>query len=352
MSNPQVSPVTALAIHREGCVHLHDRRVRLAVAKFEEALRRGLDPSFGLHERWTAWMLLGHFERAWQETDRIECQRRRGVPVEGQLIWNGADFEEKAVLLRSLHGLGDALQFIRYARLLKTRCRRLTFKGKPILLPLMQTLGPIDEAIPLSAPDPRFDVEMECTELPYVFRTTLHTIPYDMPYIRVSGRDGLPCAEGRAMRVGLVWTAGSWNKARSLALADLSPLRTVPNVTFYSLQWGADWIAAQRAHHGLPIHNVTRPIPEDLLYTAHTIAHLDLVITVDTMVAHLAGAMGKPVWILLPYDCDWRWLTGTETSPWYPTVTLFRQVLRGDWSHPVSRVTEALQRHSLVTVTT
>ena len=341
----------ALAIHREGCVHLHDRRLLLAVAKFEEALRCDLDPSLGLHERWTAWMLLGDFERAWQETDRIEGQRRRGVPVEGQLIWNGADFEAKAVLLRSLHGLGDAIQFIRYARLLKAHCRRLLFKGKPILLPLMQTVGPVDEALPVSAPDPPFDVEMECTELPYVFRTTLPTIPCDMPYIRVSGKDGLPCAERGAMRVGLVWASGPWNPSRSIALAALSPLRTVPHVAFYSLQWGPAWLEAQRAHHGLPMHNVAVPIPEDLLYTAHTIHHLDLVITVDTMVAHLAGAMGKPVWILLPYDCDWRWLTGTDTSPWYPTVKLFRQVQRGDWSHPVSRVTEALQQHSLVTVT-
>jgi ADP-heptose:LPS heptosyltransferase len=154
------------------------------------------------------------------------------------------------------------------------------------------------------------------------------------------------------MRVGLVWAAGPWNKSRSIDLADLSPLRTVLNVSFYSLQWGPDWIEAQRAHHSLPIHNVTVPIPEDLLYTANTISQLDLVITVDTMVAHLAGAMGKPVWLLLPYDCDWRWLTGTDTSPWYPTVKLFRQVQRGDWSRPVYNITEALQRHSLVTGTT
>ena len=207
MSHPPVSPATALAIHHEGCVHLHDRCVLLAVEKFEEAWRRGLDPSFGLHERWTAWMLLGDFERAWQETDRIEFQRRSGVPVAGQLIWNGANFEEKAVLLRSLHGLGDAIQFIRYARLLKERCRRLTFKGKPILLPLMQTVGPLDEVMQLSAPDPTFDVEMECTELPYVFRTTLHTIPCDIPYIRVNGgtqaaaHDG-PSAVRPPMRAG------------------------------------------------------------------------------------------------------------------------------------------------------
>jgi hypothetical protein len=331
----------------QGCNFLEQRQVALAAREMDESLRLGLDPAIGVNERWTIHMLLGDFEAAWRETDRIEEQRRKGSSVTGALVWDGSDFFNRVVLLRSLHGLGDAIQFIRYAPLLRRRCRRLLVKAQPILLPLLRTFDCIDEVLERSAPDPTFEVQMECTELPYIFRTTMDTIPPEIPYVRLknlassvdSSIDDLAVGQ---LNVGLVWASGPWNKTRSMGLVDLSPLGTVSNVLFHSLQWGPDWREARSDQHGLPIRNSSQPIAEDLLETAAAIMRMDLVITVDTMVAHLAGALGKPVWVLLCFDSNWRWMLETGTSPWYAAMRLFRQTSRGDWSLPVQRIVEEL----------
>jgi hypothetical protein len=256
-------------------------------------------------------------------------------------VWNGSSWRDKTVLLRSLHGLGDAIQFIRYGVLLKEQCRVLIVQARRILMPLLQTLPFIDAAVPLEA-DPTYDVAIECTELPYAFRTTLETIPCSFPYIRANGRPARPRSDG-VRRAGLAWASGPWNASRSIGLSGLAPLGTVPGLVFRSLQWGPEWVEAQTRGHGLNIENPGEPPVEDLLETAAIIGGLDLVITVDTMVAHLAGAMGKPVWLLLPFDCDWRWLADGETSPWYPSMRLFRQPRRGDWAVPVLRISEELR---------
>lgn len=284
-------------------------------------------------------MLLGDFERAWQETDRIESRRRQGTYVEGQLVWDGTDFDDKTVLLRCDQGLGDAIQFIRYARFLRVRCSRLIVKVKPILLPLLQTIPFIDKVISKAAPDPAYDVDIECMELPYAFRTTLNSIPNSVPYIHIQAGDTLGHHD---FNVGLSWASEPWNKRRSITLADLHPLKDLANVSFHSLQWGPASADVLNREHGLPIRNAAAPINEDLVETARAISRLDLVITVDTMVAHLAGALGKPVWVLLDFDCDWRWMLEREDSPWYPTMRLFRQPQPGNWATPIYRIKEIL----------
>ena len=296
--------------------HLEERHPLLAAQQFEAAIALGLDPMIGLYERWKTWMLLGEFERAWQETDRIESERRRGRRVEGHLIWNGAGFRNKVVLLRSDHGLGDAIQFLRYAPLLKDQCRHLIVKAKPILIPLLRTLPYIDKAIPSSAPDPEFEVEMELTELPYIFRTTLQTIPAGVPYIRIINHEPANSGNGSGnLNVGLVWASGPFNTRRSAGLAALRQLSAIPGLSFLSLQWGPDWVQAHTSNPGLAISNAFQPIPEDLIETALAVLQVDLVLTVDTMIAHLAGALAKPVWVLLHFDSDWRWMLDRFDSP-------------------------------------
>jgi hypothetical protein len=290
-------------------------------------------------------MFLGEFERAWGETDRIESRRHKGFPVKGQLVWDGRDFTNRVVLLRNDHGLGDTIQFIRYAPLIRERCRRLIVKARPVLLPLLRTFECIDDVIPAAGPDPLFDLEIECTELPYIFRTTVDTIPRDIPYIRINGAATRNSSRGGGrLRVGLVWASGPWNDRRSLQLTDLRPLSTIPHVSFRSLQWGPEWIQAQNPGHGLVIRNTSAAVREDLIETAAAIMRCNVVLTVDTMVAHLAGALAKPVWVLLHVDSDWRWMLDRTDSPWYPTMTLFRQPSRGDWSAPVQEVAKHLKR--------
>jgi hypothetical protein len=283
-------------------------------------------------------MLLGQFEHAWEQTDKIESRRRKGLAVEGQLVWDGSDFRGKTVLLRNDHGLGDTVQFIRYAPLLKKQCRRLIAKARPILVPLLQRFDCIDDVIATPDSDPSFDVEMECTELPYIFRTTIESIPRETPYLKITN----PAEQDPTTNIGLVWSSGPWNTARSVPLAQMRPLGRIPNVSFYSLQWGPDWIEAQYVEHGLQIRNASTAIREDLITTAQAILKCDLILTVDTMVAHLAGALGKPVWVLLHFNSDWRWMLDRQDSPWYPTMRLFRQRSANDWSTAIENVAEEL----------
>jgi hypothetical protein len=236
----------------------------------------------------TCWMLLGDFERAWQETDKLESQRRQGIRIDGQLVWDGTSFDGRTVLIRCNNGPADAIQFVRYAELVREQCSSLFVKVPPSLLELFRTIPSIDRVIALAEPDPPFDVEIECGELPYAFRTTLRTIPNAIPYIQLKPSQLFHDSHG-PLGIGL------------------------------SIQPGAD-----------------------LMKTALDICELDLVVTADTTVAHLAGALGVPVWLLLGFDCDWRWLLEREDSPWYPTMRLFRQPRAGDWATPIRRIKAAL----------
>jgi hypothetical protein len=194
-----------------------------------------------------------------------------------------------------------------------------------------------------SGPQPPSDTQSTLLSLPHLLGTTLDTIPAPVPYIHAPpqaiARLGTVIGQGTELKVGLVW-AGNPNHQldhhRSLSLAALAPILAVEDVRFFSLQIGT-------ASGGV-LPDVTDLAPEltDFAQTAGAIANLDLVISVDTSVAHLAGAMGKPVWIMLPFVPDWRWLLDREDSPWYPTARLFRQKTRGDWRPVVREIADAL----------
>lgn len=271
-------------------------------------------------------MRRGDFERAWAISDRllrtraaIDCSH---LPRHFQWIWRGAPFEDARVLIRCYHGLGDTLQFIRYAPLVKARAREVIAWVQPPLIPVLAGIG-LDGLVPLhdGTCDVAYDVDVEVMELPYVFRTTLDTIPATVPYLHVLAE---PLARPSGPAVGLVWRAGNWAEHRSIPFDRLAPLLQRP-VTWYVLQ-GEPGLAERPPDFGIVrgTHSV--------LEAARVIRGLDLLITVDSMAAHLAGALGTRVWTLLPHDADWRWMSGRGDSPWYPTMTLFRQRSAGDWS--------------------
>jgi hypothetical protein len=195
----------------------------------------------------------------------------------------------------------------------------------------------IDRLLPLhdGAPDVEYDVDVESMELPDIFRTTLATIPAEIQYLHMA-----PAALPRQghIAVGLVWAAGDWEHGRrSMPWPLLAPLATVPGVALYILQRGP---ALEHYQHGVGILAGT----DDVVETARLIRALDLVISVDTMVAHLAGALGVPVWTLLDAAADWRWMDAREDSSWYPTMRLFRQERPGAWEPVVARVMAELMR--------
>jgi len=263
--------------------------------------------------------------------------------------WDGSDPAGRRILLTSEQGLGDTLQLVRYAPLVAARGARVVVGCRPILERLLRTVEGIERVVADGEPLPPIDLTIPLPSLPGIFGTTLATVPARVPYLapdsqaRERWRARL-ASRSRAFNVGLVWAGQPQNRTdrwRSIPLRALAPLATVPGVAFHSLQGGD----AARQIEGVPWPIVDDNAElHDFADIAALVANLDLVISVDTAGAHLAGALGKPVWTLLPRAPDWRWLLEREDTPWYPTMRLFRQTRSGDWADVVARVAEALAR--------
>jgi len=247
--------------------------------------------------------------------------------------------DDRNVLIRCWRGLGDAIQFLRYAPLVRLRANSLTVEAPQALLPLFQTIHGIDRLIELDHNDTETKdyVEIESTELPYVFRTTLDTIPCTIPYLDTPQE--FPQVREKQLTVGLCWCGGSYDLRRSIRLAHLEPLSGSSKLSFFQLQRGA---ALQEIAKSPIVFQNPEERSMDLCRTASLIKSLDIIVTVDTMVAHLAGALGKKVLLLLHADADWRWLRDREDSPWYPSIRLLRQSQAEDWKPVVTRLVELL----------
>ncbi|MEG5039441.1 MULTISPECIES: tetratricopeptide repeat protein [unclassified Microcoleus] len=258
-------------------------------------------------------------------------------------LWDGSDLVGKTILLHAEQGLGDSLQFIRYAAIVKNKGGRVIVGCYPQLHRLFATVDGIDLLIVKGEPLPEFDVQAPMLSLPYIIGTKLETIPANTAYLSPPAGAEFTLLPDRTLKVGIVWAGNPKhrkNKQRSCSLSQFLPLLDVSGVSFYSLQ--KEVSEADRALLNQTSIVDLSPYFGDLADTAAAIAKLDLVISVDTAVAHLAGALGKPVWILLAFSPDWRWLLEREDSPWYPTARLFRQHQRGDWEDVFDRVAEAL----------
>ena len=282
---------------------------------------------------WFAAMGEGDFPRAWAASDCVLAARPpaerddAGQPYHLRWVWDGSALAGQGVLVRCYHGLGDTLQFCRFLPALRRRAARVTLEVQPALIPLMRLLGAADRIVAFdpAAPRPPDSCDIEIMELCHALRLA----PEPLPYLEIP-KDGQDSGSG--LRVGLCWQAqAGWRPDRSMprAALDVLPWR---GVRWQSLQKGA-------AADGMA------PCPSAVLDTARVIAGLDLVVTVDTMVAHLAGAIGVPVWLLLDASPDWRWLAGgREGSPWYRGIRKYRQTAPGDWGPPLREIAADLTR--------
>jgi len=320
-----------------------------ALICYEKAL--ALRPEFpeAHYNRATLWLRQGNFEQGWPEYEwrrRLSDVPWRRFP---QPLWDGAPLAGRTILLHAEMGLGDTVQFARYVPLVAERGGRVVLECQPRLVPLMESLGGVAEVVPAGAPLPKFDIRLPLLSLPRVFGTTVASIPSQVPYLGAPAerirfwRERIGAAPG--LRVGLAWAGNPDSKTarkRFMPVANLAPLARSPSLRLFSLQRGPQAEELNSLPPGLkvtPLEEETDAITD----TAAIILNLDLVISVDTMVAHLAGALGKPVWVLLAYSPEWRWMLGRRDSPWYPTARLFRQARLGDWNDVMARVVEALR---------
>ena len=290
---------------------------------------------------WMHHMRAGNFEEALKCSD-ADLKARAGkpcwhLPRHVQHIWNGEPLHGKRVLVRCYHGLGDTIQFIRFIPLLKEVAKELIVWAQAESVPLLETMNGIDQLLPLhnGAPEVAYDADVEIMELTHVFRTTLATLPATIPYLHV---EPIPLATNKEkLTVGLVWKAGDWDQRRSIPFPLLHPLFDVPGIEFIILQANAVAAGWQQGFG-------TYPGEFSLYDYARAVRGLDLMISVDSMPVHLAGALGVPVWNLLQAEADWRWMVDREDSPWYPTMRIFRQEQQGDWEGVIEKVKEELEK--------
>lgn len=295
-------------------------------------------------------LLEGKFEAGWLGYESRHERTENRPRSFSQPLWRGESLDGKAVLLHSEQGLGDSIQFLRYVPMVSAAGGKVILNVPASLRRLAEMLPGVQHITVDSDPLPSFDFHAPLMSLPLAFKTRLESIPGEVPYLQVP-EDALQTAQAipwdaKKVRVGLVWSGNpkcTEDQNRSLKLEHFQSLFGLESCAFYSLQIGgaADQIAAFEGG----IFDLRAAI-HDFADTAALMTHLDLIITADTSVAHLAGALARPTWTLIPFAPDWRWLMEREDSPWYPTMRLFRQTTFGDWSLVMDRVLRELSQFS------
>ena len=329
-----------------------------AVQAFDRALAIKPQDSYLQWGKARALLSLGDFRNGWPLYEsRLQLEHLRPLQRHTDLQrWQGWEpIEGRTVLVYAEQGLGDTVQFFRYVPLLEARGANVIFEAQPALQPLLQTAPTHAQILPFDAPLPPFDLATPLLSLPGLLGADLDNIPGGVPYMSAepartaAWKERLAALPG--LKVGLTWQGHIETEkhggyiGRSFGLAAAAPLAAIPGVTPISLQKGEASAQRSQVDFGSKVLELTDPWEmgsQELLDTAALLSALDLVVTADTFTAHLAGALGVPVWVVLSASPDWRWLTKREDSPWYPTMRLFRQRTAGDWSEVFDRVASEL----------
>jgi tetratricopeptide (TPR) repeat protein len=338
-------------------------QVDAAITSFDRAIELEADFAQAHLNRAMALLLKGDYSNGWSAFEWrwkiLDAAPDRHPRWRSRPLWLGVEpLAGKTIVLHSEQGLGDTIQFCRYVQAVAAAGARVVLEVQAPLKSLLAALPGAAHVVVKGEELPEFDFHCPLLSLPLAFKTTLATVPAHVPYLRADPEKALfwqrTLGEKRKRRVGLVWSGGlrldqpelwSVNSRRNIPLATLLALQH-PDIEFYSLQKGypaegelAELMAGASQHDRIVDHAGQL---RDFADTAALIEELDLVIAVDTSTAHLAGALGKPVWILNRYDTCWRWLLDRTDSPWYPSARLYRQERPGDWEGVVRRV-----RHDL-----
>jgi tetratricopeptide (TPR) repeat protein len=345
-------PPVADAYHNLGTFSQGHNRHDTAIDYFDRAIAMDPHHSDAQFSRSLSLLAMGRFEEGWKSYEwrfkrdawtRVYPHRLKGRR------WDGRTFAGETLFVHSEQGFGDTIWFARYLPIVKSLGGKVIFECRPELFELMKSVKGVDRLVTMSFQVPpaiEYDCFIPLMSLPGVMATTLDNIPCDTPYLSSSQvlRDlWSQRIDGPVLKIGLVWAAKSTNEHnRSCPAEEFLPLCELKGIQRFGLQKGA---AENRfASMGGDIMINLGADFNSFSDTAGAVECLDLIISVDTSVAHLAGAMAKPVWLLLPYAADWKWLMNRSDSPWYPTMRLFRQTEPGDWKSVMSRIVIALQK--------
>lgn len=324
-----------------------------AIACYEEAVRLRPEYPEARRNRAMDWLGRGDYKRGWPEYEwRWRCHGK-GFPVGDRPIWNGEDLRGRRIVLHAEQGLGDTLQFVRYAERVQRQGADVTLACPRPLLRLLERCPGIDRAVAVGSPLPATDFQALLMSLPANFGTTLATVPAEVPYLSTDPAEverwKLRLGPDSGLRVGIAWQGNPrypGDSRRSFPLEAFAQPAGLPGIRLIRLQHGPGSEQIERLGCRFEVEDLfgrEGMSDWDFLDSAALIENLDLVVTADSAVGHLAGALGVPVWVALPYASEWRWLRDREDSPWYPTMRLFRQRSAGDWDGVFARISEELR---------
>jgi hypothetical protein len=335
------------------------KRLEDALTSFDRAVALKSDYADAYNNRGMARLLAGRYREGWADHEwRWQAKIFSGErPQIHAPAWKGEDINGRRILVFSEQGLGDVIQFVRYLPLLAERGARVTLLTRANLIRLLRPLSSKIEIVSSIEKQHSFDFQCALMSLPQRFGTDLASIPNRVPYLepeqdRVERWKQFIGAAG--FRIGVAWQAkiGSstavrvHGQRRSFPLADLAPLGRLPGVRLISLQKHHGLDQLMNLPDGMTVETLGDDFdsgPDAFMDTAAAMSNLDLIITADTSIAHLAGALERPAWVVLKYVPDWRWLLDRDDSPWYPTLRLFRQDSDGDWKRAIAKMERELR---------
>lgn len=348
----QLLPNDAVALTNLGAAQIRQGEFSAGTSHAMRALQANPNHAEAHKNLGIVALLHGEFERGWREYEwRWQCPGNR-LPSFRQPRWDGGPLEGQRLLLYGEQGLGDTIQFVRYASVLRPRAYQIILACQRPLIPLLSRCRDVDVLVAKDDPYPPFDCYIPLMSIPGVLQTTLESIPAPIPYLEPD--PDLVClwkerlAEYEGFKVGIAWQGSPDFHAdhqRSIPLACFEPLARLPGVHLISLQKGYGSEQLKELPPEFPVVDLGDDVDRQhgaFMDTAAIMTQLDLVISSCTSVVHLAGAMGVPVWVALSVSPDWRWLLGRDDSPWYPTARLFRQSRMGDWKTVMERMAREL----------
>ena len=294
----------------------------------------------------------GRLDRGWPGYEWRWRERGTEPPRFNAPPWDGSPPEGRTILLYAEQGLGDTIHFVRYAPIVQRLGGRVAVVCQRILVPLLSRCRGIDRLVPEGDPYPGLDAHAALMSLPMILKTTLADIPADVPYLEAEpervGRWRHELEGFSEFKIGIVWQGNpqfGMDQLRSIPLPAFAPIAGVPGVRLFALQKGPGSEQLRDMGDRLGAIDLTArmdPSAGTFVEEAAALMSLDLLVTSDTAMAHLAGALGRPVWVALPFSADWRWMLDREDSPWYPTMRLFRQPAWGDWNSVFERIAAEL----------